>query len=97
KDAVIACGGGVVLNKINIDRLKGNALIIYLTASPGAILKRVSTEIGQRPLLSVPDPMLAIRELMKFRKPFYERSADIIVNTTKMDIPTVVEQILERL
>ncbi len=40
KNAVIACGGGVVLNKINIDRLRKECLIVYLTASPRVILKR---------------------------------------------------------
>ncbi len=34
ENLVIDCGGGVVLNKINIDRLKQNAIIVWLTASP---------------------------------------------------------------
>jgi shikimate kinase len=32
QNAVIACGGGVVLNKINIDRLKESSVVVYLTA-----------------------------------------------------------------
>ena len=48
KNLVIACGGGIVLNKINIDRLRENARMVYLTASPGVILKRVANEEGQR-------------------------------------------------
>ncbi len=95
--AVIACGGGLVLNKINIDRLRKNARIVYLTASPRIILKRVSSEEGQRPLLEVDDPILTIRELLKFRKPFYERAADIRVDTSKLGIGAVAEQIIEKL
>ena len=53
KNAVIACGGGIVLNKINIDRLREGGVIAYLTASPEVILERVSVEKGQRPLLEV--------------------------------------------
>ena len=45
KNAVIDCGGGVVLNKINIDRLRKDTVIVYLTASPGVILKRTVTEV----------------------------------------------------
>ena len=97
KYSVIACGGGIVLNKINIDRLREGAVVVYLTASPRVILKRVSSEEGQRPLLEVDNPSLAIRELLKFRKPFYERAADIIVNTSKLDINAVVELIIEKL
>jgi len=48
---VIACGGGIVLNKINIDRLKEGAVIIYLTASPEAIQQRVENDDTVRPLL----------------------------------------------
>ncbi len=97
KDAVIACGGGVVLNKINIDRLKQEAVIVYLTASPGVILKRTLHDDEERPLLKVANPARTIRELLGLRKPFYERAADITINTSKLGIKTVVEQIIARL
>ena len=96
-DAVIACGGGIVLNKINIDRLTESSIIIYLTASPDAILKRTSRRKNERPLLDVPDPAMRIRELLEFRKPFYERAADITINTSQLDINAVAEQIIEKL
>jgi len=96
-NTVIACGGGLVLNKINIDRLKESSVIIYLTASPAVILKRVSREEGQRPLLAVDNPIQTINELLKYRKPFYERAADITINTSKLDIDTVAEQIIDKL
>ena len=97
KNSVIACGGGVILNKINVDRLRESARIVYLTASPRVILKRVSSEEGQRPLLGIDNPTLTIRELLKFRKPFYERAADIKIDTSKLDINTVAEQIIGKL
>jgi len=55
KNQVIACGGGVVLNKINIDRLKKGAVLVYLTASPEVILKRTSGDGDKRPLLKASD------------------------------------------
>jgi shikimate kinase len=97
KNQVIACGGGVVLNKINIDRLRKESLIVYLTASPKIILKRTSNDAEERPLLKVANPALAIQELLAFRKPFYERAADIKVNTSKLDVDSVVEQIINKL
>jgi shikimate kinase len=96
-DAVIACGGGIVLNKINIDRLTESSIIIYLTASPDAILKRTSRRKNERPLLDVPDPATRIRELLEFRKPFYERAADITIDASQLDINAVAEQIIEKL
>jgi len=97
KNLVIACGGGLVLNKINIDRLRKEAIIVYLTASPKVILKRTSGDGGKRPLLNVGDQASEIRELLRFRKPFYERAADIQINTSKLDINSVVDQIISEL
>jgi len=97
KNAVIACGGGVVLNKINIDRLGQECIIIHLTASPEAILKRTSGDENERPLLKVANKALNIRELLRFRKPFYERAADITVDTSKLDTASVAAQIIRRL
>ncbi len=97
KNLVIACGGGIVLNKINIDRLREEAIIVYLIASPELILKRVLNEEGQRPLLNTPNKASEIQQLLKFRKPFYERAADIKIDTSRLDIDSVAEQILGKL
>ena len=94
KNQVIACGGGVVLNKINIDRLKGDSIIVYLIASPMVILKRVSNG-GERPILKVTNHP-KIQELLRFRQPFYERAADFKINTSKMDVNSIAEQIISK-
>ncbi len=97
KKAVIACGGGVVLNKINIDRLRKKCIIVYLTASPRVILKRTSSDENERPLLRAANKAGHIQELLRFRKPFYERAADIRIDTSQRDINSVVEQIIIKL
>ena len=93
-NAVIACGGGLVLNRINIDRLRTGCLIVCLTASPSVILKRTSGDHDGRPLLAVADRLAKIKELLRFRRPFYERAADITINTSKLSLNGVVEKIL---
>ena len=97
KNAVIACGGGIVLNKINIDRLRKECIIVYLTASPGIILKRTAGDKNGRPLLVVSDRALQIKELLRFRQPFYQRAADIKIDTSKFNIDSVTERIMEKL
>jgi len=94
---VIGCGGGLVLNTINIDRLRKTSIIINLFASPEIILKRTARNHGSRPLLNVDQPAERIRELLKFRKPFYASAADITINTSKMKIDTVANTIINRL
>jgi len=97
RNLVIACGGGLVLNKINIDRLRQGSIIVYLTASPKIILKRTSGVGGKRPLLNVADQTAEIRELLRFRKPFYERAADIQIDNSELTISSVAEKIISRL
>jgi shikimate kinase len=97
KNAVIACGGGLVLNKINIDRLREGCTIICLTASLGVILKRTSDDRNGRPLLAVTDRIAQIKELLRFRQPFYDRAADIKINTSKLNTDSVVELIVAKL
>lgn len=95
KNQVIACGGGVVLNQINIDRLKKNATVILLMAKPGVILKRALNDKTVRPLLKGDDKMSSIKELLDFRKPFYERAADITIDTSNMDIRLITDKIIK--
>jgi shikimate kinase len=97
RNVVIACGGGIVLNTISIYRLKQECVIVCLTASPGVILRRTSGDKDVRPLLAVADRKRQIEELLKFRKPFYERSAEITFNTSRLTVAAVAEKLIETL
>jgi shikimate kinase len=97
KNVMIACGGGIVLNHINIDRLKRECVIIYLKATPAVAWQRVSRTASDRPLLDVENPRARIRELLKFRQPLYVHAADITVDTSKLGVDGVVEEITRRL
>ena len=97
KNVVIACGGGIVLNTINIERLKKECVIICLTAMPSVIIKRTASDKGGRPLLNVADRAQEIKKLLDFRRPFYTRAADVTVNTSRRNIDKVVDEILETL
>ena len=94
---VIACGGGMVLNKINTDRLRETSRMVYLKVSPRKILERTASDNNERPLLDVPDPAQRVRELLDFRKPFYQRSADIMIDTSRLSIDKVADLIISRL
>jgi shikimate kinase len=97
KNAVIACGGGIVLNTINIDRLRQECVIVCLMASLSVILKRTSADKEERPLLAVADRLRQIKQLLEFRQPFYERAADITVNTSRLKPDAIVEIIRGKL
>lgn len=78
ENAIIDCGGGVALNPINIELLKKNGIVFYLSASPREIYKNVKNT-KHRPLLNTPDPENKIKELLDKRRPFYEK-ADYVID-----------------
>lgn len=94
---VIACGGGVVLNKSNIDALKTNAVLIYLKASEAVIHKRVSSGRNKRPLLAGQKGLDTVTDMMAARRPLYEQAADITLDTSRLSIEAAANEIIERL
>ncbi len=91
KGFVVACGGGVVLDKDNIKAMKETGKLVCLGASCDAILKRVAGQT-HRPLLNVPNPKKQIDVLMKMRAPYYAQ-ADKVIDTSKLSIKQVVGKI----
>jgi len=96
KNQVIACGGGVVLNQVNIDNLKESSAVIYLEASPEVILQRTAGSKA-RPLLKNTDRESTIRKLLEMRLPLYNKAADITIDTSDMSIDEAVQRIMKEL
>lgn len=92
RDYVISTGGGVVLFKENIERLKQHGLLILLKATPQKIYSRIK-KIKDRPLLNVPDPIKRIKQLLEYRKPFYQ-VCDYEINTDNLTIEKIVNKII---
>jgi len=90
---VVACGGGIVIDQENIKTMKEAGIIICLTATPEAILKRTSG-YAHRPLLNVKYPKKQIELLLKLRSPFYAQ-ADKTIDTSKITVKEVVEKVLK--
>lgn len=80
KNQVISTGGGVVLREENREVLARSGYVIWLNASPEAILERVSRN-QERPLLQAADPLGTIREMLKQREPLYLATADFTIDT----------------
>ena len=97
KNLVLACGGGVVLNKINIDRLKQESVVIWLTVSTAAILQRLKTNGDTRPLMAGKNNENDVQSLLLIRQPFYEMAADLQVDTSGLSVEQVAENILKKL
>lgn len=93
--AVIATGGGAVLDHDNVIRLKNSGILIGLTADPMTILQRTERR-NNRPLLNCEDRLSQIEKLLSQRKPFYE-VADYTLDTVASSPQQVAEQIIHLL
>ncbi len=90
---VISTGGGIVLREKNIELLRGNGIVVNLLAAPEIIYARL-TGAKDRPLLDVEDPLARIKELLAFRRPFYQ-NADIVIDTDEKTPIIIAEEIIQ--
>lgn len=94
--AVVSCGGGTILRQENVDNMKKNGEIIYLSATPETIYERVKHSTT-RPLLNGNMNVEYISSLMEKRLPRYLGAADKIISVDKKEKQQVVEEIMNSL
>ena len=93
---VLATGGGAVLNPHSRALLAERGTVIYLRASIGSILQRTSHD-KNRPLLQTADPRAKLEELLEQRDPLYREIADLVIDTGRPNVQSMVQTILDQL
>jgi shikimate kinase len=96
EDVVLATGGGIVLRPENRAQLKAHGFVIYLCAQPRDLWARTRHD-KSRPLLQTDDPLKRLEELYAVRDPLYREVADLVVDTGRQSVSTLVGQLLKRL
>jgi len=91
---VIACGGGVVLKKENMDMLN-KFIKVRLTANPYTIYDRIKDDFT-RPLIKDSSPP-ALAKIIEEREGSYSKYADITINTDDKTVEQVVDEIVKAL
>lgn len=94
--AVVACGGGVVIDPDNRVLLKSLGTVIYLHVSAEEAIARVGSTEG-RPLLAGPDPLRAANTLLTARQALYEAAADITIETAGLTPDEVAAAVVDAL
>ena len=93
---VIATGGGAFMSSVIRDRIKLNAVSVWLKADFETLWSRVKGK-GTRPLLQVENPELLLKKLIKDRAIFYEK-ADLMVESKRYATHySMVSKIIKRL
>jgi shikimate kinase len=98
RPAVIATGGGAIVDPLNYAHLNRTGVIVCLTARPDVIARRVGASAKSRPMLTQGNRPLKdrIAELMEGRQEAYARAA-ITIDTSDLNVEQVVEAILTAL
>ncbi|MGZ8293567.1 MAG: bifunctional shikimate kinase/3-dehydroquinate synthase AroKB [Telluria sp.] len=96
KGLVLATGGGAVLNPDTRALLKASGTVIYLRANVHSIMARTSHD-KNRPLLQTPDPRRKLEELTTQREPLYREVADLVIDTGRPNVQSMVHSILAQL
>ena len=92
---IIACGGGIIINKNNRKFLKENGFTIYLKTSLPILVKRLKGK-NIRPLLDNNDLQKTLDGIYHKRRKLYEDTADLIIETDGKSLNRIASIIQEK-
>ncbi len=97
KVLVLSLGGGALISEKNCRVLKDNVFCIYLKASVGNIISRLTHTRKTRPLIKDKSEEELIEEvgrLFSIRESGYEKSADYVLDIDKKTVHDILAEIL---
>lgn len=92
--AVIATGGGAVLDPESRRRLADAAFVVWLSAPIDLLVRRLSDVAERRPLLA-DDPATALRAMAAERDPLYREVADFVVDVERRSPEEIAEMVAD--
>ncbi len=96
QQSVLATGGGAVLLKENRCLMQKQGIVIYLQASVQDLWLRTRHD-KNRPLLQTADPLAKLNELFVQRDPLYLEVADIVVQTGRQSVQSLMLHLVEKI
>jgi shikimate kinase len=96
RSAVIATGGGVVLQSSNRTAMSKAGRVIFLCDKKDQLYERTKRD-KKRPLLQVDDRRAVIDSLFEQRDPLYRSVADFVFASGSVQIQRVVNEITDQL
>ena len=89
---VVATGGGAVLRKENVLRMRETGSVFLLETSLPVLWERVRRN-SDRPLLKEGDPFESLKRIFDERAPIYAKASDFRINTDGQTAEAVAENI----
>lgn len=91
---VISTGGGSVLNKANVKKLKSLGKLIYLKSSPEGILYNLKNSSKVRPMLKQNLNIGYLSSFINSRNEIYSRVKDIEINIEDLSMDQIIYNII---
>jgi 3-dehydroquinate dehydratase type I len=95
KNAIIACGGGIISKKRNRNILRNESICIWLRAEVEHCLSQIKED--NRPLLQNKNRLQNAQDLYATRESFYESTAHIIIDIKEKSITQICQIIHEKI
>lgn len=89
---VLATGGGAILAPETRENLKSRGTVVYLRCHPIELYQRTRHD-RSRPLLQTGDPLRKLQDLYSQRHPLYMETADIVLDTGRQSIQTLIRKL----
>jgi len=99
-NTVVATGGGVILNKDNVEHMKKSGTVIWLRANPETVKNRILQDEKtkqSRPSLTSKGLIDEIQETIEIRTPLYKEAMKFHIDTDEKGIEEVADRIVKRL
>ena len=100
--AVVATGGGIILNPRNVGAIRSAGVAVWLTASVETIRDRLKADPasdGSRPALTMRSVVEEVASVLAAREPLYRDAADVEISTdgrAPEDVAAAVVEWLDR-
>ena len=98
--AVISVGGGAVLDKRNVETLRIDSTIVWLTAPAEVLWQRMkgdATTVDSRPPLTALPGLDEVTHLLAKRQSYYEAAADCTVDASTKTPGAIANEIVAKL
>jgi shikimate kinase len=90
--AVVAAGGGAVVEPANVRAMAASGAVVWLRATPETLSRRVGDGSG-RPLLAGDVPVDRLRSILAARSAAYGAAADLTIDTDDLAAEDIAQEI----
>ena len=92
--AVVATGGGAILDPENIEVMRSSGLVFWLQADTATLAARLDNEnLSSRPLLFEADVVETLDGILRERESLYRDAADFVVGTDLLSVAEAADLI----